>query len=487
MYRHNTFGCSFNAESKINKGEDVIAILPTGYGKSLCFQIPPLMSKKLAIVISPLIALMKDQKLGLDNLGIDSCCYNSSLSESDKYELEEQLLNGKFSLMYITPESLSKCYNILQEINDEIGISLIAIDEAHCLSSYGFDFRPKYREIYKVRKYLPSVPVLAITATATDKVRDDIIDILNMKNYTKIKASFDRPNLKINVLMLKRNYIQQIKSCITGPTIIYCLTKKDTEDLSKQIPNSKPYHAGLSTKIRTKNQEDFMKGEFNIIIATIAFGMGINKTDIRTVIHYGCPQNLESYYQEIGRAGRDGNDSNCFLFYNSKDFVIQRRFINNIKNNEYRRVRGNLLRKISNYVNTKKCRRKIILKYFNEEYKNDSCDNCDNCLYQQQEINPEIKDDLFIIVSQIHEIQRDFSFSYGAPTIYLILKGSKSKKIKSSMKKLNFYGSLKSKKEGDLKNLISKAVELRLLEVKEVREGIRVINCTKSGLNFISV
>jgi Werner syndrome ATP-dependent helicase len=467
--------------------KDTIAVLPTGYGKSLCFQLPPLLSNQVAIVISPLIALMSDQQSIVEKLGIKSCCFNSSLGTVGEMEVEEKLLNGEYDILYITPESLHKSYGFIQEVYETRGICVFAIDEAHCVSSYGFDFRPKYRDIYKIKEYIGDTPILAITATATDKVILDIEKTMKMRNTFKITASFDRPNLGLNVAMLQRDYITQIKQVIKSPCIIYCITKKETEKLAELLDNAVAYHAGLPTKVREKNQKEFMEGDYDTIVATIAFGMGINKPDIRTVIHFGCPQNIESYYQEIGRAGRDQKASNCYLFYGAKDFVIQRRFIDNIKNNQYRLVRSNLLGIMSNYVYTADCRRKILLKYFGEEYENKSCKNCDNCVVIKKEIDEDLKDDVKIIVSQVYETEKDYKFTFGITTLSLILKGSKSKKISDWMKKLSHYGSLKSMKDNDIKDLIKKSIECRFLINKEVKEGIHVVKCTKGGLKLITV
>ena len=321
------------------KCKDVLAVMPTGYGKSLCFQIIPLLTNEIAIVISPLIALMVDQKMILDKLGITSCCYNSSLTMKMKKQMESDLLEGKYQIMYITPESLvnPSVTRLIDQMYNLHGICMVAIDEAHCVSSYGFDFRPKYRDIVKIRQILDNVPIMAVTATATDKVAADIRKNLNMDGCTTIKTSFDRPNLMIHVKTQSQNTLDEIVQIIansTGPCIMYCLTKADTETMAEKLIEAgigaRAYHAGLSKEERCEIQEQFMNDEYPCITATIAFGMGINKTDVRTVIHYGCPQNIESYYQEIGRAGRDGNNSDCYLFYKQKDFIIQQRFINEI-------------------------------------------------------------------------------------------------------------------------------------------------------------
>lgn len=470
---------------------DVMAVMPTGYGKSLCFQIAPLLTNEVAIVISPLIALMVDQKMILDKLGISSCCYNSTQGAKSKREMEEGLISGDYRIMYITPESLVKSHKLIDQIYENVGICMIAIDEAHCLSSYGFDFRPKYREIVKIRKVLKGVPVLAVTATATSKVINDIRFIMNMEDGELIKTSFDRPNLMIHVKLQSQRTVEEIVEIVEnteGPSIVYCLTKADTEKMAEKLTkagvSSKAYHGGLTKVQRTEAQEEFMNGEYDCITATIAFGMGINKSDIRTVIHYGCPQNIESYYQEIGRAGRDGKESNCYLFYKQKDFIIQQRFINEIKDPRYKIVRKKLLHDISQYVGTDKCRRKLILKYFDQELDKKNCKKCDNCTSKKKKIKKCDEYKLFQVLSTVLSIQTAKGYGYGMSTISLILKGSRSKSVKDWMKKLTYYGSMGSATIKEINGFIYKTVDLGYLENHDVGDCVHVLRCTDQGLLF---
>lgn len=474
--------------------KDVIAIMPTGYGKSLCFQMPPLITKELAIVISPLIALMVDQQMILDNLGINSCCYNSNLSVKQRREVESGLVEGKYQIMYITPESLSKSYELIDKIYENVGICMVAIDEAHCLSSYGYDFRPAYREIIKIRTILKGVPILAVTATATDKVSQDIVDVMDMKNGELIKTSFDRPNLKINVKLYSHNTMDEIIDIIrdaNGSTIVYCLTIADTEKMAEMLVEAgiptKSYHGSLSKNERTQTQEDFMNGVYDCIAATIAFGMGINKSNVRVVIHYGCPQNIDSYYQEIGRAGRDGKDSTCYLYYKQKDFIIQHKFIENIKDVKYRAVRKQLLQYISQYVGTTDCRRKIILQYFGQDTKINNCDNCDNCISRDKKISVIKKIDEYKLFKLLNIVSMSYiekKASYGATTLSLILKGSNSIKIKPWMKKLTYYGSFNNNILTDISKFIHTVVSLGYLESYNVGDCIYAIRCTDRGHEF---
>jgi Werner syndrome ATP-dependent helicase len=449
------------------------------------------LTKEVAIVISPLIALMADQKMILDNLGMTSCCYNSTMSDKKKYEIEKGLVDGKFQILYITPESLDNCHYLIEQIYEKQGICMIAIDEAHCLSSYGFDFRPKYKNIVKLRKILTNVPVLAVTATATDKVIQDIKTLMKMDKCELIKTSFDRPNLNINVRMQTQDTVRNIIDIIEesdGPAIVYCLKKDDTEMMAKKLSGggieTKAYHAGLKKEERTEIQEGFMKGEYPCITATIAFGMGINKADVRTVIHYGCPQNIESYYQEIGRAGRDGKDSKCYLFYKQNDFRIHEFFIDKIADSTYKNVRKIMLCQISEYVNASDCRRKYILKYFGQIMDTKTCNNCDNCTRVKKSISKKDEHMLFQILSTVLTIKEEKGYTFGLNTIVLILKGSASQKIKPWMKQLPYYGSLKHKTPKDVASFIQKGIEYGYLEDHDVGGCVRVLQCTDQGIAF---
>lgn len=474
---------------------DVVAIMPTGYGKSLCFQIIPLLTAELGIVISPLIALMVDQKRILDNLGISCCCYNSDVSAKDKRIMEGDLLAGKYQILYITPESLTNSHKLIDKIYEKVGICMIAIDEAHCLSSYGFDFRPKYREIAKIRDILHNVPVLAITATATNKVVKDISSLMNINdNGIFIKTSFDRPNLTIHVKLQSSNTINEIIRIINntdGSAIVYCVTKDNTEKIANELTKggimAKAYHAGLSKNQRSEIQEQFMDGEYKCITATIAFGMGINKSDIRTVIHYGCSQNIESYYQEIGRAGRDGKESNCYLFYRQRDFEVQKLLINKSDNVNYKNVRTNLLHEISKYVSTNVCRRKTILNYFGENY-NGNCNKCDNCMIKNKNdnkcisYNDEFK--LFQVLSTVLAVTDSNNHSYGVNMFALILKGSSNKNVKKWMKSLTYYGCMKPLTISQINTFIHKIIELGYIESYDAGECVHVLRCTDRGIGF---
>jgi RecQ family ATP-dependent DNA helicase len=495
-FGHNSFKpYQYQIIDNILDCRDVLAVMPTGYGKSLCFQFPPLISGEVAIVISPLIALMADQKMILDNLGITCCCYNSDLNSQQKKAVEQEILDGNCQILYITPESLTISHAMINRIYTERGICMIAIDEAHCLSSYGFDFRPKYKEIVKIRSLLSNVPVLAVTATATEKVMNDIVSMMNMNNCEKIKTSFDRPNLMINVSIQTQNTTEQIIDIVRksqGPSIIYCLTKKETENMAEKLKKagieSRAYHAGLKKEERTKTQKDFMEGVYSCITATVAFGMGINKSDIRSVIHYGCPQNIESYYQEIGRAGRDGKKSTCYMFYKQRDFMIQQMFIGEIKDRHYKVVRQSLLHQISQYVNVSDCRRKHILKYFGQNVTQKNCNMCDNCTKdKEKKLNALSGNDgfkMFQLLATISEIQKTKGYTFGTATIGLIMKGSKGQKVKPWMRTLMYFGSMKTMSTKEISSFILKAIDLGYIENHDVGNCVRVVRCTQQGNDF---
>ena len=385
---HNTLKENFgfekfrpNQEDIINcvlSGQDTLAIMPTGGGKSICFQLPALLFTGITIVISPLIALMKDQVDSLKANGIEACFINSSQTEDERQYYIEQLKSNIIKLVYIAPESLS----FLDNLFNSLTVSLIAIDEAHCISAWGHDFRPAYTNLGYLKNRFPSTPILALTATADKATRKDISDQLNLINPKTFVTSFDRKNLSLEVrpaLDRVKQIIDFIKEKPNEPGIVYCLSRKTTEELAEKLQkvgvNAKAYHAGLDNKIRSKTQDEFMNDDCQVVCATIAFGMGIDKSNVRWVIHYNLPKNIEGYYQEIGRAGRDGLPSETVLFESYGDMIQLQKFASQGLNAEVQLAK---LERMKQYADALSCRRKILLSYFGELV-TENCGNCDIC------------------------------------------------------------------------------------------------------------
>ncbi|MCG8881768.1 DNA helicase RecQ [Tenacibaculum finnmarkense] len=358
--------------------KDTLVIMPTGGGKSICFQLPSLFFDGITLVISPLIALMKDQVDSLKANGITATYYNSSQSSEEQEAVFDAIINKKVKLIYVAPESLS----LLQNVLNEKYISCIAIDEAHCISSWGHDFRPSYKQLSFLKKTLPNTPIIALTATADKATQEDILTQLSVPNATKYVSSFNRENISLEVRPANdrvQKILKFIKQKPNDSGIIYCLSRKATEQLASKLKinniNAKAYHAGLTFEERAKNQEDFIKDDVQIICATVAFGMGIDKSNVRWVIHYNMPKNIEGYYQEIGRAGRDGLPAQALLFHSYADVIQLRQFIANSSNQEVETAK---LDRMKQFSEATVCRRKILLSYFGELIEK-NCGNCDVC------------------------------------------------------------------------------------------------------------
>lgn len=381
-----------NQEAIINNvlaGKDTFVLMPTGGGKSLCYQLPAQLLDGVAIVISPLIALMKNQVDAIRTFSeFASIAHflNSSLKKDQIEEVKKDVLAGKTKLLYVAPESLTKDENV--EFLQKIKISFYAIDEAHCISEWGHDFRPEYRRIKQIINRIGQAPIIALTATATPKVQQDIQKTLDMNNATVFKSSFNRENLYYEVRMktqnVEKDIIKYIKSQGSKSGIVYCLSRKRVEELAESLCvngiSALPYHAGLDAAVRSQNQDFFLMEKCDVIVATIAFGMGIDKPDVRYVIHNDIPKSLEGYYQETGRAGRDGGEGNCILFYNRKDLQKLEKFMQGKPISE-QEIGKQLLLEAASYAESSICRRKMLLHYFGEEYTIDNCCNCDNCLH----------------------------------------------------------------------------------------------------------
>ncbi|MBK7682182.1 MAG: DNA helicase RecQ [Bacteroidetes bacterium] len=412
--------------------KNTFVIMPTGGGKSMCYQLPALMSKGTAIIISPLIALMKNQVDAIRGFNTDDGVahfLNSSLNKAEITRVKQDITNGNTKLLYVAPESLTKEENI--KFLKEVNISFFAIDEAHCISEWGHDFRPEYRRLRSIIEQIGEVPIIALTATATEKVQADIQKNLGMMDAQVFKASFNRPNLyyeirpKVNVL---KEMIKFVKQHTGKSGIIYCLSRKKVEEVAQTLTvngiKALPYHAGLDAGTRASTQDKFLMEEMDVIVATIAFGMGIDKPDVRFVIHHDIPKSLEGYYQETGRAGRDGREGRCVTFYSYKDIEKLEKFMKG-KPVAEQEIGKQLLSETVGYAETSVCRRRVLLNYFGEKYESDNCNSCDNCLHPKPLI--EAQDEMSLLLETILAVKE----KHQAEHIVNILIGQLDQQVKN--------------------------------------------------------
>ena len=477
---------------EILAGRDAFALLPTGGGKSLCFQIPGLLLPRLTVVVSPLIALMKDQVDSLHAAGVAATYLNSSLTAAESSARLRGLHAGQYKLLYLAPERLMLS-GVLEDLQ-RWGVSLLAIDEAHCISEWGHDFRPEYRQIATLRNLFPKTPLLALTATATPRVREDIVTQLRLEKARRFVASFNRPNLTYRVEAKSKSYEKVrffIKSRRSEAGIIYCQSRKGAEELASKLADdgipALPYHAGLTTSERAKNQELFLRDKTNVICATIAFGMGINKSNVRFVIHYDLPKNIEGYYQETGRAGRDGLPSECLLLYSSGDAVKQRRFIDEKTDPEERRIALEQLQQILHYAEAEQCRRSTLLHYFGEKGSEGNCGGCDNCILPREPY-PGDGGTLLAqkLLSCVLRIRQATGFSVGMAHIAEVLVGAKTEKIiRWHHDQLSTYGIGRDIDRRQWQEIGRQLLRMGILQQQSTSSGFATIELSSEGMAIL--
>lgn len=474
--------------SSVLEGKDTFVIMPTGGGKSLCYQLPALISEGTAIVVSPLIALMKNQVDAIRNHGTDDGIahfMNSSLTKAEILKVKKDITSGKTKLLYVAPESLTKEENVA--FLREIRISFFAIDEAHCISEWGHDFRPEYRRLRPIIEAIGSVPIIALTATATPKVQQDILKNLSMTEATIYKSSFNRANLfyevrpKVNVI---KEVIRFIKKNEGKSGIVYCLSRKKVEELAETLKvngiKALPYHAGLDAGTRAQTQDDFLMEEIDVIVATIAFGMGIDKPDVRFVIHHDIPKSLEGYYQETGRAGRDGGEGQCLTFYSYDDIQKLEKFMKG-KPVAEQEIGKQLLLETVAYAESSACRRKVILHYFGENYEQENCGQCDNCRNPKQKVDA--TDDIGLVLEAISEVKEKFKDKH----IIHVLTGIVTATVKSyKHNNLEVFGKgIDDAKDESYWNAVIRTGVLEGMIVKDI-ENYGLLKLTRKGKEFLT-
>ena len=467
-------------------GRDVFALLPTGGGKSLCFQLPALVRDGLTVVVSPLIALMKDQVDALQASGIAATFLNSTLGAEEARARLRGLQGGEFRLLYVAPERLM-LDGFLENVK-RWEVRLIAIDEAHCISEWGHDFRPEYRQLASLRGHFPGAPMMALTATATGRVREDIVKHLSLHEPRCYVASFNRPNLTYRVVPKSRPGDQVLEFVRARPRdsgIVYCASRKMAEQVAERLEAggvpAKPYHAGLDAEMRARNQEQFLRDEVRVIAATIAFGMGINKPNVRFVIHHDLPKNIEGYYQETGRAGRDGLPGECVLLFSAADVVKQTQFIEE-KNAAEQKIAREQLQQMVHYAECSECRRAALLRYFGETWPEAGCDGCDNCLTPRDTFDGTLAAQK--LLSCVYRVRERSGFSFGLNHIIEVLTGAATENVrKRGHDQLSTYGIGKEMKRGEWQAIGRELARLGLLH--QSTEKFATLELTRAGLDFL--
>ena len=466
--------------------QDLLVIMPTGGGKSLCFQLPALLKEGLTIVVSPLIALMKDQVDALQDNGIGATFLNSTLDYTEERSRQEAILSGKIKLLYVAPERLltEKFRSFLVRVTNGLGLNAIAIDEAHCVSEWGHDFRPEYRQLKQLRNQFPQTPIFAFTATATKRVQDDIIQQLGLRNANVHLSSFNRPNLHYEVKSKDKNSYYQLLKDIrreSGSGIVYCLSRRRVEEIAFKLKHdgidALPYHAGLEPKIREHNQTRFLRDDVRVIVATVAFGMGINKPDVRFVFHFDLPRSLESFYQESGRAGRDGEIAKSTLFFSFGDLKKVDYLIAQKSDPNEQRIAKQQLNQVVDYAEGTVCRRTIILRYFGERFGGD-CGKCDNCL------EPKPIEDWTIEAQMFLSCMVRCRERFGMNHLIDVLRGSRNKKVQQYGHHLvSTYGIGKDKSIDEWKMLVRSLLHQGL--ISETNDGYRILRLNKRSWEIL--
>ena len=465
-------------------GKDVFALLPTGGGKSLCFQLPAMLRPGLTVVVSPLIALMKDQVDGLQSGGVPATFLNSSLSSEESRARLRGLHQGEYRLLYLAPERLM-LPGVLADLQ-RWQLHLLAIDEAHCISEWGHDFRPEYRQLSVLREHFPNVPLMALTATATERVRKDIVAHLNLRQPGCYVASFNRPNLTYRVFLKDDSYAQVLKFIRSRPResgIVYCQARKTTERLAERLSEdgvrARPYHAGLTPEERTRHQELFLRDEVRVICATIAFGMGINKPNVRFVVHYDLPKNIEGYYQETGRAGRDGLPSECVLLFSAGDVVKQLRFIDEKPDPKERQIAHSQLQQMVHYAESAFCRRGELLGYFGEKFPEPECGGCDNCLSPRETYDGTLAAQK--LLSCVYRIRQKSGFDFGLNQIVEVLTGAETDNVRKwQHEQLSTYGIGHEHTRAEWKSIARQLMRYGFLS--QASDKVSVVKLTAEGL-----
>ncbi len=456
--------------------KDVFVLMPTGGGKSLCYQVPAIILGGLTVVVSPLISLMKDQVDSLVANGVNAAYLNSTLTSNQTKDITRSIIEGRINILYVAPERLVMG-NMLKLLK-YASINLFAIDEAHCISEWGHDFRPEYRRLNIIRNNFPDVPIIALTATATPRVRDDTIKQLSLRSPSNYVASFDRRNLSYSVRPKKEVYdqiVSYLRKQRGNSGIIYCTSRKDVERISSCLNkdgfNTLPYHAGLSDSVRSRHQERFIRDDIDVIVATVAFGMGIDKPDVRFVIHHDLPKNLESYYQETGRGGRDGLECECILFFTRGDWYRLKYFIDQKNKKQERDIANRKVQQMMEFCEINTCRRKYLLSYFGEQLQDDDCGACDVCL------NPPEVFDATVPAREILQCVQEAGQRFGMTHIISILIGSRSKKVLSrGHDKLSMHGRGRQYTKEQWSAMAREMVRKGILEIKGDRYPVLELN-----------